>query len=380
MDAKNYIKNKSFCPLPWTGFIVHQNGDVRNCVLSKSKIGNLKDNSIQEIVSGEKNKEIKRQMLSDAKPGNCEGCYRLEENKNSFDIVSQRIYYLKELKTVDPIIYDSVDNFDLHTVDLRWSNQCNQACVYCGPHNSSMWAKEIGGEDLMDQEKKQRLKDYVFANVKQLKNVYLAGGEPLLMNENQEFLELLSKHNPGVTLRVNTNLSALETKVGKMIQTFKNVHWIVSVESMGAAYDYIRYGGSWNKFCDNLSELRKNKEHKISFNMLYFVLNYIKLFDCVDYLREQGFHENSFVIGPLYGPEYLNILNLPAPKISQAKKMLEHRIESKPGYFLQDSYVNLLKYLDSPYEKNMQGTFDGLARLDVRRKLESRKIFGEVYD
>jgi hypothetical protein len=114
--------------------------------------------------------------------------------------------------------------------------------------------------------------------------------------------------------------------------------------------------------------------------MLYFVLNYIKLFDCVDYLREQGFHENSFVIGPLYGPEYLNILNLPAQKISQAKKMLEHRIESKPGYFLQDSYVNLLRYLDSPYEKNMQGTFDGLARLDVRRKLESRKIFGEVYD
>ena len=86
MDAKNYIKNKSFCPLPWTGFIVHQNGDVRNCVLSKSKIGNLKDNSIQEIVGGEKNNAIKKQMLSETKPKNCEGCYRLEENKNSFDI------------------------------------------------------------------------------------------------------------------------------------------------------------------------------------------------------------------------------------------------------------------------------------------------------
>ena len=63
MDAKNYIKNKSFCTLPWTGFIVHQNGDVRNCVLSKSKIGNLKDNSIQEIVSGEKNNAIKKQFF-----------------------------------------------------------------------------------------------------------------------------------------------------------------------------------------------------------------------------------------------------------------------------------------------------------------------------
>lgn len=380
MDAKKYITNKSFCPLPWTGFIVHQNGDVRNCVLSKSKIGSLKANSIDEILHGEKNREIKSQMLSDSKPANCEGCHRLEEDKNSFDIVSQRIYYLKELKSVTADVYDSIDNFNLHTVDLRWSNQCNQACVYCGPHNSSMWVKEIGGEDLLDQEKKQRLKDYVFANVKQLKNVYLAGGEPLLMHENQEFLELLLKHNPEVTLRVNTNLSALETKVGKMIQTFKNVHWIVSVESMGAAYDYIRYGGSWNQFCANLSELRKNKQHKISFNMLYFVLNYLKLFDCIDYLRGQGFHENSFVVGPLYGPEYLNILNLPDTKISVARKMLQNRIDSRPGYFLQDSYTNLLKYLDTPFEKNIQGTVDGLARLDMRRKLASREIFGEVYD
>ncbi len=380
MDAKKYITNKSFCPLPWTGFIVHQNGDVRNCVLSKSKIGSLKANTIDEILHGEKNKEIKRQMLSDSKPANCEGCHRLEEDKNSFDIVSQRIYYLKELKSVTADVYDSIDNFNLHTVDLRWSNQCNQACVYCGPHNSSMWVKEIGGEDLLDQEKKQRLKDYVFANVKQLKNVYLAGGEPLLMHENQEFLELLLKHNPEVTLRVNTNLSALETKVGKMIQSFNNVHWIVSVESMGAAYDYIRYGGSWNQFCANLSQLRKNTKHKISFNMLYFVLNYIKLFDCIDYLRGQGFHENSFVVGPLYGPEYLNILNLPETKLSVARQMLRDRIDSRPGYFLQDSYTNLFRYLDTPFEKNIQCTFDGLAKLDMRRKLESREIFGEVYD
>jgi hypothetical protein len=114
--------------------------------------------------------------------------------------------------------------------------------------------------------------------------------------------------------------------------------------------------------------------------MLYFVLNYIKLFDCVDFLKGAGFHENSFVIGPLYGPEYLNILNLPQEKIDQAKKILENRIQSKPGYFLQDSYSNLLKYLDTPYEKNLQSTFDGLAKLDTRRKVDSKKIFGEVYD
>ena len=194
MDAKNYIKNKSFCPLPWTGFIVHQNGDVRNCVLSKSK-----------IVSGEKNNAIKKQMLSDTKPKNCVGCYQLEENKNSFDIISQRIYYLKELKSVDPTLYDSINNFNLHTVDLRWTNQCNQACVYCGPHNSSLWAKEIGGEDLMSQEKKQQLKEYVFANVKNLKNVYLAGGEPIVnegkpkRNSKSQYQSICYRNQSGST-------------------------------------------------------------------------------------------------------------------------------------------------------------------------------------
>ena len=129
MDAKDYIKNKSFCPLPWTGFIIHQNGDVRNCVLSKEKLGNLQDNSLPNILNGTKNKEIKESMLQNRQHRSCEGCYRLEKDKKSFDIVSQRIYYLKELKEVDAALYDSVDNFDLHTVDLRWTNQCNQACV-----------------------------------------------------------------------------------------------------------------------------------------------------------------------------------------------------------------------------------------------------------
>ena len=380
MDAKDYIKNKSFCPLPWTGFIIHQNGDVRNCVLSKEKLGNLQDNSLPNILNGTKNKEIKESMLQNRQHRSCEGCYRLEKDKKSFDIVSQRIYYLKELKEVDAALYDSVDNFDLHTVDLRWTNQCNQACVYCGPHNSSMWVKEIGGEDLMSKEKKQQIKEYVFSNVAQLKNVYLAGGEPLLMHENQEFLTLLLEKNPNINLRVNTNLSATETKVADLIKQFKNVHWIVSVEAVGEAYDYIRYGGSWATFENNLKELKKITGHKISFNMLFFILNHIKIFDCIDYLSHMGFHNNSFVIGPVYNPVYLNILNLPNEKIENIKISLADRINQKPGFFLQDSYNNLLKYLDTPFGKNLQSTFEGLSKLDKRRKLDSRKIFKEVYD
>lgn len=380
MDAKGILTNKSFCPLPWTGFIVQQNGDVKNCVLSKETIGNINSQSIEEILKGEKNNKIKEEMLANKSPASCIGCYRLEKNKNNFDIISQRIYYIKELKSVNPILYDQIINFNLHTVDIRWTNQCNQACVYCGSHNSTLWEKETGPAKIMSLEAKNAIRTFIFNNIAQLKNVYLAGGEPTLMNENLKFLDLLLDKNPNVTLRVNTNLSNINTKVANLIKQFKNVHWIVSVESTEKYYEYIRYGGNWGKFCNNLKEIKNINGHKISFNMLYCILNYLEIFRCIDYLISQGFHNNSFVLGPVYTPVYLNILNLPDKKIQQARKELKKRIDSSPGFILQDSYINLLKYLDEPFKRNIEESFLELKKLDGRRKLDSRLVFKELYD
>ena len=380
MDAKELLTNRSFCPLPWTGFIVQQNGDIKNCVLAKTVIGNINKDSIENILSNEHNKKIKNEMLANQKPSSCMGCYKLEENKNNFDIISQRIYYLKELRSVDPSLYDQLTNFDLHTVDVRWTNQCNQACVYCGPHNSTLWEKEVGRASVMSPEAKNAVRSFIFKNISQLKNVYLAGGEPTLMNENIEFLNLLLEENPNVQLRVNTNLSNINTKVSQLIKRFKNVHWIVSVESTGDCYNYIRYGGDWNKFCKNLNEIKNIQKHKISFNMLHCILNYLEIFKCIDFLSALGFHNNSFVLGPVYTPAYLNILNLPAGKIEEIKTELKKRINKKPGFILEDGYANLLKYLDTPFRKNIEKSFAELKKLDERRKLNSKEIFKELYD
>jgi sulfatase maturation enzyme AslB (radical SAM superfamily) len=343
-------------------------------------IGNINDTPIEEILKGEKNQKIKQQMLANQKPNSCVGCYKLEEGKNNFDIISQRIYYLKELRKVDPSLYDQIANFDLHTVDIRWTNQCNQACVYCGPHNSTLWEKEVGPRKMMSLDAKDAVRTFIFNNVSQLKNVYLAGGEPTLMNENIQFLKLLLDKNPEVQLRVNTNLSNTNTKVARLIKQFKNVHWLASVESTGDHYNYIRYGGTWEQFCTNLAEVRQIETHKVTFNMLWCILNHKELFRCIDYLKELGFHNNSFVLGPVFGPEYLNILNLPDHKISEVKNILQTRIDAKPGFLLEDGYRNLLKYLDEPFEKKLDQSFSKLAVIDKRRNINSKEIFTELYD
>jgi MoaA/NifB/PqqE/SkfB family radical SAM enzyme len=269
-------------------------GTVKNCIRNPVPIGNLKDNSITEILHGEKNCLTKHNMTYN-KPGpTCNVCYDLEKNTNSFDVISDRIFYLKELKDVNFNIYKSIDTHELHTIDIRWSNLCNFACVYCSADFSSKWADELNVRlDTPSDKQATEFQEYIYRHAKNLKHVYLAGGEPLLMKEN---LQLLQELNPDVNLRINTNLSKVDTGVFDAVCKFKNVHWTVSVETVQEEFEYIRFGGRWPDFLDNLNTIRK-LEHKISFNMLWFLLNYDTVFGCVDYLKGLGFHNNSFIIG-----------------------------------------------------------------------------------
>lgn len=376
MNSKDYLTNRAFCPMPWTGLMYNFDGTVKNCIRSAESIGNIRHNDIEQILK--RDVEIKLDMQAAHKFPRCQPCYELEKEKNNFDIISDRVFYLKELRDVDHALYDTTD-FNLHTVDVRWTNLCNFACVYCGPEFSSKWASESGATIITpidDQIKK--FKQYIFEHAPQLKHVYLAGGEPLLMKENLEFLQLLQKTNPDVNLRINTNLSKVDTGIFDLICEFKNIHWIVSVETIEKEYEYIRYGGSWKDFLTNLNIIQK-LNHKISFNMLYFLLNYKSIFDCIDFLKNMGFHNNSFIVGALLQPDYLNIRHLPEITLKYVKDILTNKINEKPGFLLENGYRNILQYVEQPAVKNLSQSFKQLKLLDQRRGLDSTKIFKDLY-
>ena len=379
MTPKDILTNRNFCPMPWTGLMYNVDGSVKNCIRSAGVLGNIKDNTIQEILSNDINCGTQQRML-DQQPGpHCHPCYELENNKAGFEIISDRIFYIRELKKLDLSTYDTVGYHDLKTIDVRWSNLCNFGCVYCGPNFSSRWADEL--EVAIKQPSLAQLtqfKQYIFDHAKNLKHVYLAGGEPLLMKENLELLQILQTQNPTVNIRVNTNLSVTNTRVFEKICEFENVHWTVSVETMNDEFEYIRYGGKWNDFSTNLKQIVQ-LGHRITFNMLWFLLNYQSIFDCVDWLKLQGFQNNSFVIGALLTPEYLNIRHLPEHVLQLLKLQLENKISQGPGYLLEDSYRNMLNYVQRPFEKNLDQSLDQLRQLDQRRGIDSSKIFTELY-
>jgi sulfatase maturation enzyme AslB (radical SAM superfamily) len=380
MDDKEYLTNKAFCPVPWTGLMYNFDGNIKTCIRSSDIIGNIQDNTIVDILVGEKNTDTQTKMLNKQPGSRCNPCYKLETHTNSFNIISDRVFYLKELKTINKELYDTVGNFDLQTIDVRWSNQCNFACIYCGPEFSSKWSNELNiVHTVPSDEKRTNFKNYIFENASQLKHVYLAGGEPLLMKENLELLQLLKEVNPLVNLRINTNLSKVDTKIFNLICTFPNVHWIVSVESIEEEFEYIRYGSKWKDFLENLLII-KQLDHKISFNMLHFLLNYNSLFGCIEFLQQLGFHPNSFIIGALLQPDFLDIRHLPNKMLVTVQQTIQHWLDKKYGFLLDNGLNNVLSYIKNPINADIDNCLLEIYQIDKRRNINSKVVFTEFYD
>jgi hypothetical protein len=61
------------------------------------------------------------------------------------------------------------------------------------------------------------------------------------------------------------------------------------------------------------------------------------------------------------------------------KSKIQQRVADHPGYLLEDSYKNMLSYIQQPFEKDLAGSFKKIKTMDQRRNIDSSKIFTELY-
>ena len=86
------------------------------------------------------------------------------------------------------------------------------------------------------------------------------------------------------------------------------------------------------------------------------------------------------MIGPLFTPEYLNILNLPKHIVDELIGILKNKIAEKPRFLLENSYQNLLQYLtETEFYANIDNTQKELKKMDQRRNIDSSKVFPKLY-
>jgi MoaA/NifB/PqqE/SkfB family radical SAM enzyme len=382
--SSKFLKNKSLCPLPFAGAIVLPDGDVQCCSISKDFLGNVNDKPLEEILAtSEKLKEIKREMLEGKFPNNCSDCYKKEEHHKTtnFENVSNRLYHIKVLKDAPFKLYENEDKFELQQVDLRWRNTCNFACVYCDENYSSVWAQIEGVPDKMTNKAMNETFDFVKKNIKNLKTIYMAGGEPFLIKENLKIIDLIQQENPDLLLRINTNLSILTPKIYGQLKELKNVHWIVSAESTGDRFNYIRWPGNYTTLVNNIKKIQQ-LPHKVTINMTWNLFCVSNILDFIDDMMANGIHPNQFVMNYVQEPIEQVVLNITKKRRDLLVKELEKRIENtNEKFFLYKVYEEMISILGQPLlDTNKTALYNTLMDFDKKRKLDSKTVFPELYE
>jgi hypothetical protein len=369
------IDNQAFCPAAWNSIYVEPTGIIRNCCISKEDLGHVSDN-IPSVFNGGKNIWIKQQMLDGKLIDSCRQCW--PDTQRSMRDAFIHDYYRPETAAN----FDDVNKFQLQYLDLRWHNTCNFACVYCGHVVSSSWAAELGIHQRMDSDQVNKLKDYILNNLEHVNHVYLAGGEPLLMKENAELLERLHTINPNVRIFVNSNISHAKPSnpVYQQLQKFPNTFWIISAEDTGNRFDYIRHGGNWQEFVDNLAQIEQDFEHRqIGFNAVLCALNGLSIWNFVDWIVDRGYEPLQCSLSLYYqGTKPQLELDPRVIGVEFVDKILQRAQE--PKYSSLSGINGLISNLEETKQSvGPQVFLDFIQVLDKRRGLNSRQVFPDVY-
>jgi len=378
MDPKKkfflFKKSQHFCSVPWNYLKIDTDGVVKTCVKGKTILGNINNNSIEEILKNPELKKIRESLYNDQPTENCSLCRELDNPEKSYSFL--RDMYNDWFKTSN-VDYSDFDTFHLSGIDLHWSSICNIKCITCWPKQSSAIAKELNIPILsVSKNRSQEIIDWVVSHQHQLKEIYFSGGEPTLIKHNIRLLEKLDPR-PDLLLRVNTNMTFdRQNPFMKEISRFTNVLVTMSADALGERFEYIRQGADWQVFLDNVKWM-KDLNYQLRINSVFFVASAQTLMETQQFFKNQ-FDIDDFTINQC-GMDKNDLLcrNLPDKTKIPIIDDLENNLKL-PGMrknFYGQIFNCLAEIKKDPNELDYKKFFDDI---DQRRGTDWKKIFKEL--
>ena len=282
------------------GYIDRYNKGVRSCCVYGPKyIGNIKDQSLVDIINSDEWKNIKQQMYANEWPSSCLSCKERERITG---------WSVRSLFTDEIFETTGWEEENITYLEFNGSNICNLACLHCTPGFSSRWVidnkKARKVYDTYDADKQYRLRDLdairthtndlsdrstkmhlpdpdlIIENLKQLdlsnlRTINFKGGEPLLNSEVPAILNYLEEQSilHQVTIIFSSNGTYINQTIIDLFKKCKSIRFNISIDGIGSLFNYIRYGDA--KFEDiepTIAEL--NKLPNIKIDICTAVMNY----------------------------------------------------------------------------------------------------------
>lgn len=427
--------SETFCPLPWIHLATRPNGDVRLCCTANASgaasvdikdiglvkkdgvVMNLRDHTIEEVWNSEFMKTTRLDMLNNKVPESCKKCFSEEK----LGIKSKRTWETivwKERLDIDKIVSQTSEDGSLPVsipyFDLRLGNLCNLKCVMCSPHDSSSWIKDWKLQypkytltELKQDQGWDRKFDYTWyqkgsfiesmkGQAHHIKELYFAGGEPLLIPEHYNILEFMVSegHAGNCILRYNSNGTEISDRLLELWSHFKLVKFNFSIDAFGSKNDYIRYPSDWNTIVQNLHKLDNTPDNiVVNIACAVQILNVMYLDELVDWKMSQNFKKinteeyGAGLIGLhlVYLPSYMNVRVLPDDLKEQAaerihklvNKFSNERFDADP--YGRQRWLGLIEYMtNEDWTAKLPTLKEYLSVTDDTRQTDYQTVFPEL--
>lgn len=403
-------KENTICTLLWNHLYLNNEGFALPCCAAYEHIEELlkqsksitQTNSIDKSLDLKLFKEIRQSMLNGEQHKFCSSCYE-KEGKGIQSYRQENNELFKETyKKIESGKLDLESKTSLEYVDLRLGNQCNLACRMCPPNSSSNLIRDY--EQLESEKfsidftkntswhKDKNFWNQLLNRSHEIRKIYLAGGEPLLINESWDFLSELIKKDQAknITIYYSTNLSTIPEKAKKVWPQFKKVLLSLSIDGTEATHEYIRHPISWKKIESNLYELDKsffdlNIESAVVYSTLQ-AYNFDALPELVKYLEQFKNIDSYPIISLLSAPNQLSLRVLPLEirkrAIPSLKELLlkttetNYKSDKWKSNFINE-IINLISILKE--DSFSQEKFDEFKRYTLHfDKSRSQDIFARI--
>ena len=426
--------SKTFCILPWIHFATRPNGDMRLCCSANASgagenhtVGLVKNEKGQPANFGRETpmsawnneymKDVRLTMLEGKIPASCSKCIA-EESRG---VASKRIWetgsWMEDGIDVEELIKQTEEDGTvpekLVYLDLRLGHTCNLKCVMCSPHDSSQWvsdhkkiyplfqAKELKEQMSWDRKefnnKWHENPDFwkeMYAQIPNLKQVYFAGGEPLMIREHRWFLEEIIRQGYAdkILIRYNTNGLLVDDEIIELWKKFKKVKVGFSIDAVGDRNWYIRYPSDWATIERNLHKLDNTPDNiQVSIATAIQILNIKHLADFAKWKITQNFKKVNLenTVGGiqagggiinmhlLYIPTFLSIRLLPAEDKAQVRSSFAELANWLHTNYRQDEDF----WKNNPYGwKRWQAVLDFMDAEDHTAQLPAFKEYIESLD
>jgi hypothetical protein len=300
--------------------------------------------------------DLRTALLAGQAPKICSDCHGMEQHdkpsgrqRQLLKVGIQEQYFEKSLAG-SPLrsAFDYSNNNQGATArtvtdwQIDLGNYCNGACVFCNPESSSSLATEFKRLGLIDQtpppswcDDPELLDQFVtdLTSSPDLQYLHFLGGETVITPGFKKILSALVDAGLAkkITIGFTTNLTVWSDTVVELLKQFQQVNLGMSIETLTAVNDYVRYPSQHERTRQLLDQwVTLGQQHKwlIQLRITPTCLTVHELSTVYDYAWQHNISVESCNF--LDNPEFFRISVLPQKQREQACENLRSWLHAHP--------------------------------------------------